>query len=579
MEPKAAEKKLMAEKKRAAEKTPKPKAEKKLPTKDTPVSAEKKKKRHKKEIQTAVRLVLLGELAKHAVSEDIFAFIHTPDPTKVRVVKRERDEGEPRLLDSTIGRTIPLLLVALKRDDSELEASVDRLFDESVVEAADTFVENVAHVWSRRQRKRKFVIADASVVSHPPKKIREDHGTSSGAFIYGKSQSMLQRLLVRAAKVEVAAIPTLPFVTTYVSTTPERKDGDHTDFVAEPNLFMTIVTTVTSTVDPTLVTKEKLTKPFLFGAGSSSAGGTDPITSVFLNLTGSDFLVDAIRTVIFSKFTAARQMSLSAEEAKAAKAICLRAKASNFETMEKSLRDEMNALMERNIILENERNALDVKRITVYENCMDQLEKFQDDQMKVVNDKFDRLWLLTYGMELAIVNCLNSPEYLFALGAAIAKAIEKEVNYISALQQLQNVNFSLLAKLKSNKYASVETVMDILHLEGPLVEKMGLNKLQPHVDQLMVPIHSSRDKVVVGATVVSLPLDVSSGRVQKIRKNLANQRSALHDVFLPLAEPFSASVLTGTEDDYEVMGANDQAVVDENVASFPNVDDVELNIR
>ncbi|GKF29323.1 hypothetical protein Tco_0095665 [Tanacetum coccineum] len=169
---------------------------------------------------------------------------------------------------------------------------------------------------------------------------------------------------------------------------------------------------------------------------------------------------------------------------------------------------------------------------------MDQLKKFQDDRMKVVNDKFDklytdfmkmtlhleekfyphllttifgRMWLLTHGMELAIVNCLNSPEYLSALGAAIDKAIEKgmqdglsagitygkegrvltdvaahnlsaEVDYISALQQLQNVNFSLLAELKSNKVFSVETVMDILSLEGPLAKKLWLNELQPNVN-------------------------------------------------------------------------------------------------
>nr|GFB02067.1 probable histone H2B.1 [Tanacetum cinerariifolium] len=125
----ATEKKSTAEKKPAAEKTPKPKPEKKLPAKDTSASTDKKKRRHKKsvetykiyifkvlkqvhpdigisskamgimnsfindifekldaessklvrynkkntlsskEIHTAVRLVLLGELAKHAVSE------------------------------------------------------------------------------------------------------------------------------------------------------------------------------------------------------------------------------------------------------------------------------------------------------------------------------------------------------------------------------------------------------------------------------------------------------------------------------------------------------------------------------
>ncbi|PWA40428.1 histone H2B [Artemisia annua] len=87
MAPKAA-----AEKKPAAEKTPKPKAEKKLPAKDTKamgimnsfindifeklaaessklVRYNKKNTLSSREIQTAVRLVLPGELAKHAVSE------------------------------------------------------------------------------------------------------------------------------------------------------------------------------------------------------------------------------------------------------------------------------------------------------------------------------------------------------------------------------------------------------------------------------------------------------------------------------------------------------------------------------
>ncbi|GKG62159.1 hypothetical protein Tco_0632063, partial [Tanacetum coccineum] len=48
-------------------------------------------------------------------------------------------------------------------------------------------------------------------------------------------------------------------------------------------------------------------------------------------------------------------------ETEAAKAIRLRADASNFKAVEKPLRDETNTLKERNAILEKERNALDVK--------------------------------------------------------------------------------------------------------------------------------------------------------------------------------------------------------------------------
>ncbi|GKD50603.1 hypothetical protein Tco_1279579, partial [Tanacetum coccineum] len=317
------------------------------------------------------------------------------------------------------------------------------------------------------------MVVDAGGASHPPKKLREDHGTLSGTSIGGKSRSTFHRLLAGAvlnAEVRVAAIPTLPFVTAYVSTTPEREDSSHhsgpTIIEAEVDSLvrssvpiMTTAITVTSMVDPALIDKEKPAKPSLFFADSSLAGGADLNTSVFSDLTGSEFLVGGIRTVVdpnadlqkfftyvhgmehdllFTEFNvgAARQMSLSVEETESAKATRLCAQTSNLKVVENSLQDEVNALKERNAILEKERNALDVKvtyleasvvgkerdltnlnaqltsvksrndnlvheleissaglqeKIMVYDNCMEQLEKFQDDRMKVVNDKLAKL--------------------------------------------------------------------------------------------------------------------------------------------------------------------------------------------
>ncbi|GKD50099.1 hypothetical protein Tco_1279075, partial [Tanacetum coccineum] len=140
-----------------------------------------------------------------------------------------------------------------------------------VVEAVDTIVEVVAPVLPRRQGKRKFVVVDAGGASHPPKKLKEDHRIPGGTFVGA-----------------------------FVSSTPKRKGGDHTDFVAGSNLctveapqrfvissdsshhsganvaeaevnslvrssapLVTTVTTVTATVDPTLVVKEKPLKPSL----------------------------------------------------------------------------------------------------------------------------------------------------------------------------------------------------------------------------------------------------------------------------------------------------------------------------
>ncbi|GJT35390.1 hypothetical protein Tco_0925809 [Tanacetum coccineum] len=339
------------------------------------------------------------------------------------------------------------------------------------------------------------------------------------------------------------------------------------------------------------------------------------------------------------------------KEAEVAEAIRLCAEASNFETIEKSLRvmdlealvvgkerelTGLNAQLTSGHEMELSSSGLQEK-VTAYENCMEQLEKFQDDRMKVINDKFDKLytdfvemylhleekfyphlltiifgrrWLLTQDVELAITKCLNSPKYLSALEAAISKAIEKGMHdKLSAGITHGKEGIVLTDVAAYNPSVEVDHISDLQQLQNPLADKLRLNELQPHIDQLMVPIHHSPDKVVISATALSLDFDVSSILVQKIKENIANQRSVLHDIFVPLSEPFSATVLTGTEgtsdvvpatadtttalsttfasastiapisvDDYEVMGTDDQADTDGNAEPFPNVDDAEFNI-
>ncbi|GJU97062.1 hypothetical protein Tco_1326333 [Tanacetum coccineum] len=303
-------------------------------------------------------------------------------------------------------------------------------------------------------------------------------------------------------------------------------------FVKPSVSLMTMATTITSTADPTTTIKERFVEPSIFGGGSYS--GAEHTVGGFSGLTGSDFIVGGIRTVVspdtdlqkvyvpqwsvtngsrlddgrtchemvdefappkffasirgmehdqlFTEFNvgAARQMSLSAEvrmraefnirekrrlcsvveekdsllkardeeirslkaqllvkETEAAEAIHLRAEASKFEVVEKSLQDEIKSLKERNTALEEEKGVLDVKvadlaatvkvreqeaadsdamvttvklqndkladqvreletssaglqeKVAVYENCMSQLEKFQDEQMAVVHEKFN----------------------------------------------------------------------------------------------------------------------------------------------------------------------------------------------
>ncbi|GJR76805.1 hypothetical protein Tco_0089170 [Tanacetum coccineum] len=99
---------------------------------------------------------------------------------------------------------------------------------------------------SLRVKNKKRRVVGASGSDHPPKKLREDHGTSGdiGVSTGGKSLVALQGLLERstlAAEVNVMAATTVPFVTSSVTPTPEREGGGNTDSVSGPNLHTQIL--------------------------------------------------------------------------------------------------------------------------------------------------------------------------------------------------------------------------------------------------------------------------------------------------------------------------------------------------
>ncbi|GJU87817.1 hypothetical protein Tco_1295363 [Tanacetum coccineum] len=448
-------------------------------------------------------------LYKNGEEMDLLSFVRTADPTKARIGERQRCKDEPKLLDTTVGRIVLLLPVSPAHGESKREDSVDR-----------------------RQEKQKSVIVDSDEPSHPAKKLTEDHGIPVGTSVAGKSMPAIQRLLVRAvqnAAVRGEPVPSLPFVTSSVSTTPERKDERHTDTLAGL-IFklllllkdMTTATVITVTAGATTVVKETVAKPSLFATGSSSVGGTEPIPGGFSDLTSIDFLVGDIRTVIdldtdLQKVYVPRwnvtnrsrlneMMTLSAEVRmpaeynikekrrlksvvddqaevlkvkekemedlkaqlllKEAKAIRLRTEASKFKAAEKSLRDEIRSLKERNAALEKEKGELDVRvvdlaasvkvreqeaaaldvvvttvklqndklvdqvhelktsfvrlreKVAVYENCMSQLEKFQDERMKEANDQFDKLDVDVIEMSLLAISPFHDDPYMQAYNAA-----------------------------------------------------------------------------------------------------------------------------------------------------------------
>nr|GEV97141.1 hypothetical protein [Tanacetum cinerariifolium] len=481
-----------------------------------------------------------------------------------------------------------------------------------VVVTTNAIVEDVALLQPRRQRKRKTIVADAGGPSHPPKKLREDYGALGGAYTAATPEREDKS---PADSVTGLNLRTIGAPQRFVIST----DSSHH---SGANIAKTEVDSIVRTDSVPGGFFDVFGSDFLIGGIRTVVDPDSDLQKVYVSRWSA--------TNLFTEFNvgAARQISLNSElrmraeynirekrklksvvdeqaellkakdgeieslkaqlllkEAKAAEAIHLRAEVFTiFEAAEQSLWGEVKeqevadldtqvtAVKLHNDNLVGQVHELEIsvgfqEKVAAYEDFVVQLEKFQDEKLEE---------LLTYGMELAVVKCLNSTEYLSALGAAISKAVEKgmqdrqsvgithgakgrqladvaaynpsaEADYLSALQHLQNVNFPLIAELKSNKDASVDTIMNLLRLDDVLAERLGLTESQPYVNQLMVPIHHSPNQRVVGASALSLSLEVSHSQVKKMRENIAKHVSALRGVFVPLSEPLSAAALEGIE--------------------------------
>ncbi|GJW88587.1 hypothetical protein Tco_0163927 [Tanacetum coccineum] len=734
---------------------------------------------------------------------DLFAFIQVVDPTKVKVGEREHAKEEARLLDSIVGHVVPLLPVTSARAESELEASMERLFDEGGGADHGDFAAGGGHGAETESTTGVRIIVAKNMTAERPK-ARARRGKLLQMLV---SPSALKELLAsNMLNVEagVAAVATLPMVTSSVSATPKHESGPPTDYITGLNLctlglterfvissdsshhsntnaskagidsflrsmtpppVMTevVITTNVAIIPsaPTLETGTRVVTPvhaLMFhdsystrmvksaAAGSSHVPGKElslgsrevdyeNLHEVFVprwNVsndallddfdTSREFIDHLAHPILFAQicdmdyeelFTdfnvgTSCQACLSVEvrmqteyclserkrlesecvrqadllksrdkevenlkaqlllkETEAAEAARLRAQVSAFEAAERVHVDELNILRHKNMALEDERNSLNGKvtelqslvfakdceledvDVTVasfkfhndglvnqvhvleatcsglhewlsrYENLTERLEEFQDAQLKVINDKVVKLdadlakmachleekfyphllttisgrrWLLNHGLKLVLVKCLHSSEYLTSLGVAISRAIEKgmhdglaagidhgregrsltdvvaynpsaEADFNSALQELHKIDFPLLAELKSHKDASVEGIMNLLCLEGPLADAPSMGDLQPDIEQLKVPIHRSEDQVVLGETSLSFALSVSHSRVEQIRANIAAEcvpAATVTTTALSTTFASASSIPPITVDDYEIVHADGQ---------------------
>nr|GEW05231.1 hypothetical protein [Tanacetum cinerariifolium] len=119
----------------------------------------------------------------------------------------------------------------------------------------------------------------------------------------------------------------------------------------------------------------------------------------------------------------------------------------------------------------------------------------------------------------------------YCVGGVIDRAIDKgiqdglkaDIDHGKAGRGLAKVAaYNLLA---SHKDASMSDLMDLLCLEGPTAETLKAIQLQPSLEQLMLPIHRSKDQNLIG--------EASTSRVPTMATTTALSTTFIQTSFVP----------------------------------------------
>ncbi|GKA46163.1 hypothetical protein Tco_0738959 [Tanacetum coccineum] len=197
-----------------------------------------------------------------------------------------------------------------------------------------------------------------------------------------------------------------------------------------------------------------------------------------------------------------------------------------------------NELSSKVAFLESERDRLADQRSSLeyaFELFKGRMEAMQDDQATVLGNRVAELdtqllemaahldeefyprflttisgqrWILTHELKLVLLKCLQSSEYLQALGQAIGCAVNKGIQDGLKAGVDHGKAGKDLSMIEAYDPSSEAKYFDA----GPLVEIPGAEDLQPSPEQLMLPLHRPEDNVVLGETSLSFSLQVVHSR-------------------------------------------------------------------
>nr|GEV21830.1 putative transposase (putative), gypsy type [Tanacetum cinerariifolium] len=422
---------------------------------------------------------------------DLFAFIQVADPTKVKVREREHPEEEARLFDSTVGRLILLLPVSQTRSEkakTRIVTEVRSVVDENVVAKRPkrphkkrqvvTDASGSSHPPKKLRGTTEILVRTLLVVNLLSATPEHESGVPTISIIglnirtIGASERFIISLdssyhsstnasgaegdsIIRSAV--VPPVMTEAVVISHAVNIPSVPEmGIKVTSHVHASLFHDYDSTKTVKAD---------TAGYSYSAKQDLSMGSRELNSKALhqgfvsqwNVLNDSFLDDydvsqefvdhLAPPALFSQIRKMDYHHLFTE----------------FNAMEKIHAAEIDVLKQRNVPLENEKESIDGKvaelQSSVFANdlelkdlnvmmsflrsqkdgLVDQVVQLDADLLEMalyVKDKFyphiittisGHRWLLAHGIKLAVIKCLNSQEYLLALGAAISRVIKKRM--------------------------------------------------------------------------------------------------------------------------------------------------------
>nr|GEW04291.1 hypothetical protein [Tanacetum cinerariifolium] len=257
---------------------------------------------------------------------------------------------------------------------------------------------------------------------------------------------------------------------------------------------------------------------------------------------------------------------VSLKEAEVTEAICLRGQVAIVEGKKGILKGQVATLEFAASAKEAECTSLTTQTPKLTQDLSSLQLCF--DELNVKAASFDR------GLRLTIMKCLQSPEYVAALGATIGLAIDKgmqtglatridhgkagrgltevvsydpsvEGKYVFMVLAFHNLEFTLISQLESQKDTRIADITSLLYLEGPSPKTPKGIRLQTSYEQLLFPIHRTEDNVVIEETSLSDSLDLVHAQVWKIKEGASSCHLSIYDVIGPLVYPLSPENLFG----------------------------------